>query len=97
MEGKQSEPLVHDDTTLLFISDVLSYVISSKTTLEYELTTAEKYGDIEAGIKGHRGETRIASEDIAWQAGGAWQAGDTELFITDNEEEFLEKAKNILT
>jgi HPt (histidine-containing phosphotransfer) domain-containing protein len=37
MEGNRNETLIHDDTTLLFISDVLSYIINSRIEWEKEL------------------------------------------------------------
>ena len=46
MEGKNQETVVHDDTTLLFLGDVLSYLISSRLDWEQEIVkTAESPGE----------------------------------------------------
>jgi HPt (histidine-containing phosphotransfer) domain-containing protein len=42
MEGKKQEMLVNDDTTLMFLGDVLSYLIKSSFDMEEEFIAKEK-------------------------------------------------------
>ena len=47
MEGQNPGPIIHDDTTLLFTGDVLSYLISRRADWEREMQkTAENAGKI---------------------------------------------------
>ena len=75
MEGKKKEPLVNDDTTLLFLGDALSYIISFRA-----------------------GREQI--KDIPFEQPGEFalkkmQKDSQELFLTENEDDFLNKAKSI--
>ena len=45
MEGKKPETLVHDDTTLLFLGDALSYLLSFRVDWEREITKTSKQPD----------------------------------------------------
>ncbi|MDR2314253.1 MAG: HAMP domain-containing protein [Spirochaetaceae bacterium] len=49
MEGNESEPFIHDDTTLLFIGDTLAYLLGSKT--QWILETAGSEADLAEAVE----------------------------------------------